>query len=104
MPSSQWEMHSFQWRLSPNLSCGTKRIEKNDIFMSLKSSPVFSHLKLLKLKRNMRLKAMEEDPWADMQALEYPSYLLQVEEGEISGKGESQIILPPFVTVVQNIA
>ncbi len=51
------------------------------VFMSLKSCPLFSHLKLLKLKRNMRLKAMGDDPCVDMQALQYPNYLLQIGEG-----------------------
>ncbi len=86
-------------KIVPVVPRGSRRMI---VFMSLKSSTLFSHLKLLELKRNLRLKAMEDDPCADTQALRYPNYLLQVGEGQISGKDESEILSPPSVTVVQN--
>ncbi len=58
------------------------------VFLSLKSSPPFSHFKLLKPKRKMLLKAMEYDVCAGMQDLQYSTYLLQVGEFQVSGKGE----------------
>jgi len=70
--------------------------------MSLKSSPLFSNLQLLKLKENMQLKSIKDVPCAINQALQYPMHLLRAVSGNISENEESEILLPPSVTVVQN--
>ena len=52
--------------------------------MTLKSSPIFRHLQLLKLVKNMRLKLIETDPCADENVFQYRQYLQEVGEGRIS--------------------
>ncbi len=50
--------------------------------MCLKSSIVFSELKVLHLTENMRLKALKDYPRAEPAALEYPEFFLRVGEGQ----------------------
>ncbi len=92
----------FSVEISPNLTCGTQRIESNDCIYELEVFHSFSHLEWLKLKRKMRLKAMEDDPCTDVQALQCPNYLMQVVEGQTFAKDESELLLLPSVAVVQN--
>ena len=68
--------------------------------MTLTSSPLFRHLHVLKLAQNMRLKLIETDPCANEHVLQYPEYLLQVEEGRIRQNQESEIELPSCVKFV----
>ncbi len=67
------------------------------LFLSLKSSPLFAHLHVLKLSENMRLKSMKHDKNAEKDVLQYPDYLLRMEEGKISTNSHSEISLPTSV-------
>ena len=70
------------------------------VFITLKFSPLFHHLDLLKLGKNVRLKLIESDPSADEHVLQYPEYLLQKREGRLRQNQESQIELPSCVKFI----
>ena len=72
------------------------------LHMCLKSSWIFSELRVLHLTENMRLKALKEDPNAELAALEYSEYLLRIGEGRQDRDQNNCIHLPVSVTVVQS--
>ncbi len=72
------------------------------VFLSLKSSPLFAHLQVLKLSENMRLKSMKHDKNADKDVRQYPDYILRVGEGKISTNSNLVISLPPLLKIVDS--
>jgi len=61
------------------------------------SSPLFPSFKTLRLSENMRLNALRQDPNADAQALQFPSYLLQVGEGRVPDTEAERVLLPSSI-------
>ncbi len=72
------------------------------VHMCLKSSFIFSELRVLHLTENMRLKALKNDTNAKLAGLEYPEYLLRIGEGRQKKDENNCIDLPISVTVVQS--
>ena len=70
------------------------------VFMTPKSSPLFSHPNLLKLAENIRLKLVEEEASAEEHVLKYYEYLLKVVVGRTCENQESQIKLCFTVKIV----
>ena len=70
------------------------------IFMTLKSSPLFRHLHLLKLTKSVRLKLLKTDAFASELVLQYPKHLLELGEGRILQNQQSEIEFPSSVKFV----
>ena len=69
----------------------------------IKWSHLYTNCHTLRLHENMRLSALREDPSADEEALQFPSYLLSIGEGRSDGQGHGSMTvkLPNCVSVVR---
>ncbi|CDF37673.1 unnamed protein product [Chondrus crispus] len=68
----------------------------------VKASPLYRECRFLRLTENMRLAALRADPAADVEALNFPEFLLSVGEGRINGEQRPEWISLPHADKVEN--
>ena len=92
----------FQWRFPPNSSSGTPRLPRNDCFHVLEVFSIISNFIVARLNENMRLQDIMNEPGIDNNVLEFPRYLLKVEEGKVHEIVDSSIEIPSAVNIVNS--
>ncbi|CDF36122.1 unnamed protein product [Chondrus crispus] len=65
----------------------------------VKASPLYRECRFLRLTENMRLAALRADPAADVEALNFPEFLLSVGEGRLQGEQR-----PEWISLPQSVA
>ncbi|CDF37017.1 ATP dependant DNA helicase [Chondrus crispus] len=65
----------------------------------VKASPLYRECRFLRLTENMRLAALRADPAEDVEALNFPEFLLSVGEGRINGQQR-----PEGISLQQSVA
>ncbi|CDF40383.1 ATP dependant DNA helcase [Chondrus crispus] len=69
------------------------------VSVCVKASPLYRECRFLRLTENMRLADLRADPAADVEALNFPEFLLSVGEGRINGEQR-----PEWISLPQSVA